>query len=231
MACVGSGAPQRRRIGASVPSRSMVAPPPRSTARRATGNTAITRPTTSPIPSSIPAAWAGPNRSANCTAVVDAGGGHQRQHFPSRIGPAMIQNENKLLTNYPGALGGKTGFRRGPAHLRRRSATRRPPPGGHGDGRGDRAGARREAGRDAAGLGVRAADPGRRRSPGHGGRGGPDGQFVAVRHAAGGPASAGRAASTARSISPRPLVGAVAVLLLATVGVGLFRRTSRRRSP
>jgi hypothetical protein len=52
-----------------------VAPPARSTARRATGSTASTRQTTSPMPSSIPATWNRPNRSANSTAVVEAGVG------------------------------------------------------------------------------------------------------------------------------------------------------------
>src|SRR6266568_2488310 len=57
----------------SVPSRSMVAPPARSTARRRAGSSPTTRQQISPIPSSIPATWAGPNRSASCTAVVEAG--------------------------------------------------------------------------------------------------------------------------------------------------------------
>jgi hypothetical protein len=63
----------RALLSTSVPSRSIVTVPPHSTARRAAGSAPITRQTISPMPSSTPASCAVPNRSANPTAVVDAG--------------------------------------------------------------------------------------------------------------------------------------------------------------
>jgi len=57
----------------SVPSRSMVTVPARNTVRRVAESSRTTRPTISPMPSSIPASCAGPNRSARSTAVVEAG--------------------------------------------------------------------------------------------------------------------------------------------------------------
>ena len=157
-------------------------------------------------------------------------------------GGFQFQNENKLIYNYPGALGGKTGFTQLARHSYVGAAERgRPPPGRHPARRRGPPAARMAAGRRAARLGFLAA----RRTPrsaswssrtARTGRAPPPTRAPQPRRLR--PRPTGRRPTAARDAPPGALslgaAAAVAVVLAATPLLLLLtqrRRRTRRRRP